>query len=184
SKENTVLRAKLNDPRKVFTIPNAIETRFFYPDPNQFYGNPTTIIFLGRLVYRKGADLLCAIIPEVFTIPNAIETRFFYPDPDQFYGNPTTIIFLGRLVYRKGADLLCAIIPEVCARHPDVRFIVGGDGPKRLELEEMRERYHLHSRVTLLGMLPHNMVRDVLVKGQLYICEPKRLKRKHLKQNS
>lgn len=64
SKENTVLRGKL-DPRKVFTIPNAIETRFFYPDPEQFYGNPTTIIFLGRLVYRKGADLLCAIIPKV-----------------------------------------------------------------------------------------------------------------------
>ncbi|KHJ90514.1 PIGA protein [Oesophagostomum dentatum] len=63
SKENTVLRGKL-DPRKVFTIPNAIETRFFCPDPEQFYGNPTTIIFLGRLVYRKGADLLCAIIPK------------------------------------------------------------------------------------------------------------------------
>ncbi|CAJ0604772.1 unnamed protein product [Cylicocyclus nassatus] len=121
SKENTVLRGKLDDPRKVFTI------------------------------------------------PNAIEMRFFYPDPDQFYSNPTTIIFLGRLVYRKGADLLCAIIPEVCTRHPDVRFIVGGDGPKRLELEEMRERYHLHSRVTLLGMLPHNLVRNVLVKGQIFI---------------
>ncbi|KIH43941.1 PIGA protein, partial [Ancylostoma duodenale] len=103
---------------------------------------------------------------KVFTIPNAIETRLFYPDPEQFYGNPTTIIFLGRLVYRKGADLLCAIIPKVCARHPNVRFIVGGDGPKRLELEEMREKYHLHSRVTLLGILPHNMVREVLVQGQ------------------
>ncbi|EPB70363.1 glycosyltransferase, group 1 family protein [Ancylostoma ceylanicum] len=105
SKENTVLRGKL-DPRKVFTIPNAIETRLFYPDPEQFYGNPTTIIFLGRLV---------------------------------------------------------------CTRHPNVRFIVGGDGPKRLELEEMREKYHLHSRVTLLGTLPHNMVREVLVQGQIFI---------------
>ncbi|PIO67449.1 glycosyltransferase, group 1 family protein, partial [Teladorsagia circumcincta] len=104
-KENTVLRGKL-DPRKVFTIPNAIETKLFYPDPKQFYGNPTTIIFLGRLV---------------------------------------------------------------CARHPHVRFIVGGDGPKRLELEEMREQYHLHSRVTLLGTLPHDMVREVLVQGQIFI---------------
>ncbi|WKX97444.1 hypothetical protein Q1695_013251 [Nippostrongylus brasiliensis] len=120
SKENTVLRGKL-DPRKVFTIPNAIETSLFYPDPKQFYGNPTTIIFLGRLVYRKGADLLCAVIP------------------------------------------------KVCARHAQVRFIVGGDGPKRLELEEMRERYRLHSRVTMLGTLPHDMVRQVLVQGQIFI---------------
>uniref|UniRef100_A0A0K0D1C5 GlcNAc-PI synthesis protein n=1 Tax=Angiostrongylus cantonensis TaxID=6313 RepID=A0A0K0D1C5_ANGCA len=102
----------------------------------------------------------------VFTIPNAIETKLFYPDIRQFYENPTTVVFLGRLVYRKGADLLCAVIPKVCARHPQVRFIVGGDGPKRLELEEMREQHHLHNRVTLIGALPHNMVREVLVKGQ------------------
>ncbi|KAL6736369.1 hypothetical protein Aduo_006729 [Ancylostoma duodenale] len=122
------------------------------------YTSKENTVLRGKLDPRK-----------VFTIPNAIETRLFYPDPEQFYGNPTTIIFLGRLVYRKGADLLCAIIPKVCARHPNVRFIVGGDGPKRLELEEMREKYHLHSRVTLLGTLPHNMVREVLVQGQIFI---------------
>ncbi|KAK6738559.1 hypothetical protein RB195_020581 [Necator americanus] len=122
------------------------------------YTSKENTVLRGKLDPRK-----------VFTIPNAIETRLFYPDPEQFYGNPTTIIFLGRLVYRKGADLLCAIIPKVCDRHPQVRFIVGGDGPKRLELEEMREKYHLHSRVTLLGILPHNVVREVLVQGQIFI---------------
>ena len=32
-----------------------------------------------------------------------------------------------------------------------VHFVVGGDGPKRLALEEMRERHQLHERVELLG---------------------------------
>ncbi|CAL2031689.1 hypothetical protein CAEBREN_30508 [Caenorhabditis brenneri] len=106
---------------------------------------------------------------KVSTIPNAIETRFFTPDCKQFAENPTTIIFLGRLVYRKGADLLCDIVPKVCARHPTVRFIIGGDGPKRIELEEMREKYHLHDRVVMLGMLPHNQVKQVLNQGQIFI---------------
>ncbi|VDK80303.1 unnamed protein product [Anisakis simplex] len=68
-----------------------------------------------------------------------------------------------------GADLLTKIIPEVCARHRRVRFIVGGEGPKRVDVEEMRERYCLQDRVVMLGTLPHNQVRDVLVQGQIFL---------------
>ncbi|CAI2339866.1 unnamed protein product [Caenorhabditis sp. 36 PRJEB53466] len=106
---------------------------------------------------------------KVSTIPNAIETPLFTPDPKQFHSNPTTIIFLGRLVYRKGADLLCEIIPKVCSHHKTVRFIIGGDGPKRIDLEEMREKHKLHERVVMLGMLPHNQVKEVLNQGQIFI---------------
>lgn len=136
SKENTVLRAKL-DPNKVSTIPNAIETPLFTPDSKQFHKNPTTIIFLGRLVYRKGADLLCEIIPKV--------SRFVSE-------NMTHVASL-----------------KVCAQHKTVRFIIGGDGPKRIDLEEMREKHKLHERVIMLGMLPHNQVKEVLNQGQIFI---------------
>ena len=37
----------------------------------------------------------------------------------------------------------------------------GGDGPKRLLLEEVRERHNLLERVELLGGLKHSQVRDV-----------------------
>lgn len=33
------------------------------------------------------------------------------------------------------------VIPTICARFPEVHFIIGGDGPKKLLLEEMRERH-------------------------------------------
>lgn len=76
------------------------------------------------------------------------------------YSNTTC--FLNNLQYR-------GKVFEVCARHPNVRFLIGGDGAKRVELEEMREKYALHDRVIMLGMLPHNMVRDVLVQGHIFI---------------
>ena len=38
---------------------------------------------------------------------------------------------------------------------------LGGDGPKRVLLEEMREQEQLHNRVELLGSLEHENVRDV-----------------------
>ena len=37
----------------------------------------------------------------------------------------------------------------------------GGDGPKRVLLEEVREQHQLHDRVTFIGSLNHSQVREV-----------------------
>lgn len=68
---------------------------------------------------------------------------------------------ISRLVYRKGIDLLVASAPRICAAYPNVRFLVGGDGPKMVELEQMREKYQLQERVELVGAVRPSDVRDV-----------------------
>jgi len=78
-------------------------------------------------------------------------------------------VLLSRLVYRKGIDLVARVIPQVCAKFSNAHFIIGGDGPKKLILEEMRERYQLHDRVEFLGAVPHHRVRDVLVRGHIFL---------------
>ena len=37
----------------------------------------------------------------------------------------------------------------------------GGDGPKRIDLEQMREKHQLHERVELIGAVKHSEVRNV-----------------------
>jgi phosphatidylinositol glycan class A protein len=92
------------------------------------------------------------------------------PDPSKRSPRGTiNIVIISRLVYRKGTDLLAQIIPVVCERYHNAHFIVGGDGPKRLLLEEMREKYQLHDRVELLGSVPHAQVRSVLVRGHIFL---------------
>jgi len=76
---------------------------------------------------------------------------------------------VSRLVYRKGSDLLAVIIPDICSRYPDVDFIIGGDGPKRILLEEVRENLQLQDRVKMLGNVSHCDVRDVLVRGDIFL---------------
>nr|XP_031527039.1 phosphatidylinositol N-acetylglucosaminyltransferase subunit A isoform X3 [Vicugna pacos] len=66
-------------------------------------------------------------------------------------------------------DLLSGIIPELCQKYPDLNFVIGGEGPKRIILEEVRERYQLHDRVHLLGALEHKDVRNVLVQGHIFL---------------
>lgn len=118
-----------------------------------------------NLVLRTGIP-----VQRVYAIPNAVDARKFQPDPSARPQPPTiNVVLLSRLVYRKGVDLAVRVIPAACAAFPHVNFIIGGEGPKRLALEEMREKHGLHDRVQMLGAVPHAGVRDVLVRGHVFL---------------
>lgn len=72
-------------------------------------------------------------------------------------------------MFRKGSDLLIECIPMLCKAYPYLDFIIAGDGNKRIDIEQMRERNILQDRVKMLGSIKHNQVRDVLVKGHLFL---------------
>ncbi|KAL6705578.1 Phosphatidylinositol N-acetylglucosaminyltransferase GPI3 subunit [Coniothyrium glycines] len=81
-----------------------------------------------------------------------------------------TVIVIQRLYYNKGTDLLVAAIPHILAAHRNVRFIIAGNGPKAIDLEQMIERNVLQDRVLMIGPVRHEEVRDVMVQGHIYLC--------------
>lgn len=121
--------------------------------------------------------LRASLLPEnVYVIPNAVVADHFTPDPtardphtSKYVLISVTIVVLSRLVYRKGIDLLVAIIPRICALHPKVQFIIAGDGPKKRDLEQMREQHLLHDKVQFIGPVPNSQARNVLVKGHIFL---------------
>ena len=80
-----------------------------------------------------------------------------------------TIVVISRLFYNKGTDLLIAAIPRILASDSKVRFIIAGSGPQAIDLEQMLERKVLQDRVELLGPVRHEEVRDVMVRGHIYL---------------
>lgn len=141
SKENTVLRASL-DPLMVSVIPNAVVAENFRP-----------------LSYAPRS-------PE----GNMSSPPAMVPIPQRLGPNDTiTIVVISRLFYNKGTDLLIAAIPRILAEHPNVRFVIAGSGPKAIDLEQMLERRVLQDRVELLGPVRHEEVRDVMVRGHIYL---------------
>lgn len=106
----------------------------------------------------------------VHVIPNAVDSTRFTPQPSNRSSNGrVTVVVVSRLVYRKGVDLLVGIIPAICQAHPKVDFLIGGDGSKKSSLEEMVQREGLQDRVEFLGFVPHRNVRDVLVRGHVFL---------------
>lgn len=119
---------------------------------------------------KENTVLRSGISPErVFVIPNAVDTAVFRPDVSQRPKGKIVVVVVSRLVYRKGADLLVQVIPALCRLYPDVDFIVGGDGPKAVYIEEMREKHGIQDRVQMLGAVAHADVRSVLVRGHIFL---------------
>lgn len=140
SKENTVLRASL-DPLMVSVIPNAVVAENFRPLHHPSY-------------------------PSSHPLPS----HTFAPPTTRLGPNETiTIVVISRLFYNKGTDLLVAAIPRILSAHPNVRFIIAGSGPKAIDLEQMLEQNVLQDRVEMLGPVRHEEVRDVMVRGQIYL---------------
>ncbi|WPK26446.1 hypothetical protein PUMCH_003800 [Australozyma saopauloensis] len=106
----------------------------------------------------------------VSVIPNAVISEDFAPDLTREKDHSRiTIVVISRLFPNKGADLLVAVVPQICMQRSNVDFLIAGDGPKFLDLEQMREKYFLQERVSLIGAVKHEEVRDVMVKGDIYL---------------
>lgn len=119
---------------------------------------------------KENTVLRASLDPErVHVIPNAIISAHFTPEHSRRDPRHVTIVVLSRLVYRKGIDLLVALVPRICALYPGVRFLIAGDGPKKVDLEQMRDEHLLHGRVSIIGAVPSDEVRNVLVQGHIFL---------------
>ncbi|KAI1495503.1 phosphatidylinositol N-acetylglucosaminyltransferase gpi3 subunit [Biscogniauxia marginata] len=136
---------------------------------------------------KENTVLRAALDPlMVSVIPNAVVSENFKPLPrpepnsSTFTQNPLpahplgpndtlTIVVISRLFYNKGTDLLTAAIPRILENHPNTRFIIAGSGPKAIDLEQMIEQNVLQDKVEMLGPVRHENVRDVMVRGHIYL---------------
>lgn len=105
----------------------------------------------------------------IFTIPNAINCDKFTPDPNQVDKSKINIVYVGRLEHNKGVDLLLDTIPPLCEKYQNLFFHIAGDGSMRILIEDMIEKYNLKNCTKLYGLVPNDQVRNILVKGQIFL---------------
>ncbi|KAJ1551419.1 hypothetical protein HK096_011396 [Nowakowskiella sp. JEL0078] len=120
---------------------------------------------------KENTVLRASLDPAIVSvIPNAIVADQFVPDVSPRKNGIVTIVYAGRLAYRRGADLLVKVIPRICTELENVRFIIAGDGQKRVDFEQMREVYCLQDRVIMLGAVKHSEMSEKLFsKGDIYL---------------
>ncbi|KAL5521599.1 SPT14 [Sanghuangporus sanghuang] len=119
---------------------------------------------------RENTVLRSCIPPSIaHVIPNAIVVDQFRPSEDLLTTDTINIVVISRLAYRKGIDLFVATAPRICTLFPNVKFIVGGDGSKLIDILQMREKHFLQDRIILRGPVRHDDVRKVLTEGSIFL---------------
>ena len=110
----------------------------------------------------------------VFVIPNGVDS----PDLDEKAGcqvrqslgirsDQKVFFYAGRLNYEKGPDLLLKAFAEVINAVPDSILLLAGDGPMRLELEELAQSLKISERIIFLGV--RNDVPELMAAADVFV---------------
>lgn len=88
-------------------------------------------------------------------VHNPVEVEFSTPDPPEAetWVGPETVVSMGRLDRPKGFDLLLEAFGRMTGEAGGWRLVIFGEGPERGELEALRDRLGLKSRVLLPGVV-------------------------------
>ncbi|PJF19686.1 hypothetical protein PSACC_00540 [Paramicrosporidium saccamoebae] len=146
-----------------------VTKQYFIPEPWGFPLLKFTLSDVDSVICvsntsKENTVLRAALDPErVFVIPNAVLSEQFTPDPSKRDPDHSTQIGL------KGVDLLLAVIPRICAAFPKVRFLIAGDGPKKVDLEQLCDEHLLHNQVNLIGAVASEEAQNIMVRGHIFL---------------
>lgn len=100
----------------------------------------------------------------IAVIPNPVPSCSMAPSQ---FARKAQVVAVGRLEHQKGFDLLLQAFARVCARHPQWRLVILGEGSLRSELERLRDRLGLRDRVELPGRVKEPQ--EVLRRSSLFV---------------
>jgi len=98
---------------------------------------------------------------ELMVIPNLVDTGFFSL-PAARVQEPFVVLSIGRLEVEIGLDLLIEAFDLFAEDHPDALLRIAGKGSMELELKAMAERSNHSSRITFIGYVPPENIREEL----------------------
>lgn len=111
--------------------------------------------YTASLLTERGIDP-----QKIEVVPNGTDPEHFYPMDDNLreelgLQNKKILLTTTRLVSRKGVDTVIKALPEVIKEHPEVVYLVVGDGEFKPQLVELVEELRLQDYVRFEGKVPH-----------------------------
>ena len=112
---------------------------------------------------RSAVEALGVDPSRVVVVPNGIDIRTVdryrqqraagrrAPLDTVFRTDRPTVLTISRLTPRKGIDRVIAAMPTVVSAVPDAVYVVGGDGPDRERLEQLRDESPARDAIRFLG---------------------------------
>jgi GalNAc-alpha-(1->4)-GalNAc-alpha-(1->3)-diNAcBac-PP-undecaprenol alpha-1,4-N-acetyl-D-galactosaminyltransferase len=126
------------------------------------YADLVTVLTQNALPFYPAAQGYRTIV-----MPNPVVAPFVEAITERLLSTSPSLIAIGRLHPQKGFDLLIKAFHQIQDKYPDWQLIILGEGPMRLELEELRSQLQLTDRVHLPGLVTN--VPDYLRQADLFV---------------
>ena len=123
------------------------------------------VVAVSRAVAEHARHMAGGSTP-VTVIPNGVDTALFYPRPGRCCKGQA-VLFVGRLVANKGPETLIRAAPRVLAHHPQAQFLLAGDGPLKVRLQELAHQLGVGDAVHFLGI--RHDVPDLMRQAALFV---------------
>ncbi|GIK56432.1 MAG: glycosyltransferase [Chloroflexi bacterium] len=101
----------------------------------------------------------CAIVPYAVDVARFAGARPLVPP-----ANVPTLLFIGQHRYYKGVDDLIRVMPQL-----EARLLIGGDGPKRAEWENLAQQLGVAHKVQFLGRIPDEDLSGFYASGDIFV---------------
>jgi len=79
------------------------------------------------------------------------------------------VLFVGRVAKEKSIDVLIKAMPLLLVKIPDAKLVIVGDGPFRLELEELARTLNVRDSVIFTGMQPWSSIGRMYQLGDVFV---------------
>jgi glycogen(starch) synthase len=120
-------------------------------------------------------ETVCKRIPELCTRSCVIYNGLPAPSVTPREANSKIeVLCVGRFVPEKGFDLALDAFGKLCARYPDARLVLAGDGPEREALEHRAEGIGIRDRVEFLGWAPPDSIPERMNRASLVLMPSRR----------
>ncbi|MBP3887491.1 MAG: glycosyltransferase family 4 protein [Cellulosilyticum sp.] len=83
--------------------------------------------------------------------------------------NDPIVLFVGRVAKEKSIDVLIKAMPLLLEKVPSAKLLIVGDGPARLELEELAHTLGVRQTVIFTGMQPWNTIGRMYQLGDVFV---------------
>lgn len=141
----------------------------------KLYCNVCTHI-IAPVEYVKDELISFGVKKPISVIPNGVNTSKFKPaknnDLKEKLGlseNDKIALCVARLAKEKSLDFLIKTFAKFSKDHPNVYFVIAGDGPERKNLEKLINSLNVGSRIFLLGFIPYEDISRIYNGADVFI---------------
>lgn len=128
-----------------------------------------------RLLKSYGVKTQMRVIPTGIDFSPLEKNNYSHEETDtlkQVFNipqNDPVILFIGRVAKEKSIDVVIRAMSLLLLKTPNAKFVIVGDGPERLALEELATHLNIRSSIIFTGMQPWSTIGKFYQLGDIFV---------------